>query len=607
MIKSEKILPIRFYSDLYEQTRFNSLTDLECATVLNYPANRVPHFQIKRNKSLSMPSLFMLRNICTDRENNYYKVIPDLVSRFKESESQSFFTIGNASGILDDGVNPPSGCLDCIPVFKFDSCLGLTVAEQNNNSFSGGTFAFFQFPCLNINYNLKIVVDTFVLGVGSSFKIEIYDDHTVGSVLYEITSAGIYNIPVTITNGKISVVFTDFQADDIFNITYIQANAVNPFDTGGSSSDVILDHTLIKVRPQTNGNDVFIYCEEETGYNGIITPGEYYYILKAGTEVFISEVFKIQRPHDLESLYCIEWSNSCDLNNIYYDAVKLSCNYKNRIYLDAALFNPKYNTTEVVKENGEGQEIPQFRRWQKNSTLDIVVPEFIADALSAIFLHDTVTLQAPLNKEQLKLSEALNVQHVSCEVNGILQDNLQRVSMNIVLEDVFNQANCCNDAQDFTCNPESYIAVSSCGPGDEYALILNNDANSGLFACGSTQQIEVDKDTIIYKSTTGKYINIEKVAGIWVATRVMPLIESTTNDASYYYINCTVLKHTWVELFYNKNGAGYISLGVFEVDGTGDIQLKAPKSLSIGATDLKFKIENSNLNCDFGNDVKDEI
>jgi len=108
MIKSELILPIRFYDDLFNQYRFGNMSEPICEPLLVYPSRQLPHFQIKRTSSLLPPTQFKLRNICVDKDNNYYKVIPEGASNFHSPDAVTYFDgWPEGSYTYDNGVDPP--------------------------------------------------------------------------------------------------------------------------------------------------------------------------------------------------------------------------------------------------------------------------------------------------------------------------------------------------------------------------------------------------------------------------------------------------------------------------------------------------------------------
>lgn len=83
----------------------------------------------------------------------------------------------------------------------------------------------------------------------------------------------------------------------------------------------------------------------------------------------------------------IEYSNSCDLGNVYYQA-----GFENIIYLDTQIGAPEYQYEEEGEENGDGVLVKTFQKLQKVYKFEVQVPEYMADALMFMALHDVITL-----------------------------------------------------------------------------------------------------------------------------------------------------------------------------------------------------------------------
>jgi hypothetical protein len=175
--------------------------------------------------------------------------------------------------------------------------------------------------------------------------------------------------------------------------------------------------------------------------------------------------------------------------------------------------------------------------------------------------------------------------------------------LNLVLADRFTRADCCEDVLLQSCTPEAYTS-GTCG-SEDYELILTGPvADRGLFACGSSDAIEVDSETIIFNITDSKYYKLTKdiLTGYWSALRVMPQISNAVIVGLNWVITGEVLPNTWIEIFYNRNGAGFVSLGVFPVDESGLFSYASATAIYGSPTTLVFKIENASLYCDFGED-----
>lgn len=83
----------------------------------------------------------------------------------------------------------------------------------------------------------------------------------------------------------------------------------------------------------------------------------------------------------------LEYSNSCDLGKVYYAG-----GFQNVIYLDTEIGAPEYQHEEDGEDNGDGVLIKTFEKLQKIYKFQVLVPEYMADALMFMALHDTITL-----------------------------------------------------------------------------------------------------------------------------------------------------------------------------------------------------------------------
>lgn len=83
----------------------------------------------------------------------------------------------------------------------------------------------------------------------------------------------------------------------------------------------------------------------------------------------------------------IEYSNSCDLGNVYYQG-----GFINTIYLDTEIGAPEYKYEEEGEDNGDGVLIKTFEKLQKVYKFQVLVPEYMADALMFMALHDVITI-----------------------------------------------------------------------------------------------------------------------------------------------------------------------------------------------------------------------
>jgi hypothetical protein len=140
------------------------------------------------------------------------------------------------------------------------------------------------------------------------------------------------------------------------------------------------------------------YMQPFTGYTYLIydrhdalsamAVGEYYLDVTAGSDHFFSEVFAVG---DIVGKTIIEYYNTNDLGGIDYTN-GTEAQYKNTLIIDATLAKPEYTIDEEATEDGDGNVLITFQRRVKLFKMWFYAPEYIADAVSLIPLHDYVTL-----------------------------------------------------------------------------------------------------------------------------------------------------------------------------------------------------------------------
>jgi hypothetical protein len=81
----------------------------------------------------------------------------------------------------------------------------------------------------------------------------------------------------------------------------------------------------------------------------------------------------------------LEWWNSYDIMDIYYEG-----GYQNRIWLKVDIQKPNYPIQRETEEDSVGEEHNVFLKWEKQYAFTMYCTEPLADALSAITMHDDV-------------------------------------------------------------------------------------------------------------------------------------------------------------------------------------------------------------------------
>lgn len=130
----------------------------------------------------------------------------------------------------------------------------------------------------------------------------------------------------------------------------------------------------------------------------------------------------------------LQWWNDCDLGNIYY-----SGGFRNKLFLDAAVGAPEYESEEEGTYNSAGEFITTFQRLVKVYKINVIVPEYIADSLKAMALTNNIYIYTTdgLYGSQIK--------HVQVESEPVSETNdcMQNVTIRFRQDDQIESGNCC--------------------------------------------------------------------------------------------------------------------------------------------------------------------
>lgn len=136
-----------------------------------------------------------------------------------------------------------------------------------------------------------------------------------------------------------------------------------------------------------------------------LSAGDYRIVVTAGPDSWDSVVFRLKDfdPDDLGANSCeitkISYRSGCDVDGILYGTAQLgglsTPDYTSILFLEVQPGKPAYDFTEEGEEDGLGNFTPSFRRLTKKHNLQVVVPEFMVDALQILPLHDNIEVSTP--------------------------------------------------------------------------------------------------------------------------------------------------------------------------------------------------------------------
>ncbi len=128
----------------------------------------------------------------------------------------------------------------------------------------------------------------------------------------------------------------------------------------------------------------------------------------------------------------LTWRNSCDLGGIYYGG-----DFENKLFLDTVIVKPEYTFEEEGVNNDEGSFIKDFESLVKTYKFEVVAPEYIANAMTLMALHDDVKIFVP----------------------GLYMAQIRNIKVNVTWEDTFND---CMALIEVTFQQDDQVVKSAC-------------------------------------------------------------------------------------------------------------------------------------------------
>lgn len=260
------------------------------------------------------------------------------------------------------------------------------------------------------------------------------------------------------------------------------------------SDNVVINGNLLNfIDPQDIGMyifaeyDYFVYygkhdLQEQYGdHNAYNLPqGDYYIRIqdRSMNYIWYSEVFTVGNFTDTENDCYLQFTYcSCSpLDDILYGTNNSSTNqdYKNIIYLDADIGEPKYKIEEKGYEDQNGIFHPTQQKHTKTYRLEAILPEYMVDALSIIPMHEVVWLRLPNGRStQIKEIKMLDTKWTD-------NSNVATVTMEFT-ESIIVKIGCCVTEMDEVpiYDEEIYQGYNTVVNSDWYLSGINADTNSG--------------------------------------------------------------------------------------------------------------------------------
>jgi len=136
---------------------------------------------------------------------------------------------------------------------------------------------------------------------------------------------------------------------------------------------------------------------------------EYYLAITTEFGRYYSEIFCVSQISN--SFIGIEWASS---NGKVGEMVYFN-DFKHSINIEAKIISSEPDIEEETEEDGHGNEVPTLQILKQGHELSFVVPNFIAQALSALPLHDKVNF---INRSLGESPEELQIKNKYIEIKS---------------------------------------------------------------------------------------------------------------------------------------------------------------------------------------------
>lgn len=534
---SSIITPFRIYSEYHDQDRFKKDCNNFCEYELITDKQSLLPFQFRRDASVFPFTKIWLRPDCKE----FY-------TQLKTDNQANFIT---STGWY------PLDCTITSHLAKFTQSGG-GYLESGNILTTGN------------KYILKITISERKQTGTNVLNITVQNG---GTPLLAIISPGVYEIPFT-CGASLYVTINSLidGVNDYFTVSQFQIYEIQDFNEG--IGDYLLPSTFPTIT-NLGTKDLITYCGDDM--DNTLPCGKYYMIFQSkdnsgNDEYFFSEVIVIKNFIRPESPYVLmEWYNDCDLQDVKYTG--LSCDYKNRLYIDGPITKPEYPFTEDGQQDGENNFTPTFQKWEKKSIVIIPkAPEFIVDSITCVRLHDTIKFYPQLRENQntIDLNDPKVVESMSYEIQYVFQDCAANIELKCLMEGNIVDTTCCTEiaiTEPSCCN----ISVRSVGYYDidmdppAYALDMDGVGNLTLYQLNFetdlwevVDPINITSGTIVccYESEEYYYWNGSE----W---KKFPVLSLISGGGTSFTITGTIHPNTVCSLIVVYQGITYALPGVY--------------------------------------------
>lgn len=190
---------------------------------------------------------------------------------------------------------------------------------------------------------------------------------------------------------------------DIVRLTKFQIMYQAMSDTVSASMEIV----CVQTEEVIDIGDIMPYCDLYTNVEaqltylsysplnvvtGLNTNAQYYFKItiedyQSYTRVFYSELFMCTDT-TTTSMVKLEYWNTFDIMDIHYGEP-----FHNVIWLPVEIKKPEYIITREAYEDGLGETHNTWLKWEKQYQFNMLCTESLADALSAITMHNNVMIR----------------------------------------------------------------------------------------------------------------------------------------------------------------------------------------------------------------------
>lgn len=215
---------------------------------------------------------------------------------------------------------------------------------------------------------------------------------------------------------------------------------------------------------------------------------EFYISVETEFQKYYSEPFCVSQIKS--NNIGIEWSSTSGKvgNLVYFNG------FKNYINVDAVIVPLESNIEEETEEDGFGNETPTLQVLKQNYQLSFVVPNFIAQALSALPLHDKVSF---INRALGESSTELVEGNKSISVKAVpeLDNCFSYVEITYTDETIIKTA-CASEVYPLNTPPIADIAWNDTGTTENRTCDFNTSCSQVLKSTEFTIDPDGNLDTL---------------------------------------------------------------------------------------------------------------